>query len=307
MVLRFLWLFVRLEVLEVVVPIESRGGVILGVAIGLPLLVALVRILLLHESLSSLKRFSSNVLGSLWEELTKGGQVALADAHKDDIWQLAHLLVLLGVVAQGSENDVGLQVEEDLVVTEVTEFRKIEDWLFILAFFAALISIELNNTLSDEEKLLNITLVADDSLSWSIDSAVHVNDELVGETSLALIEEMVERLLEFLEDSGVLNQVGLHLWCDLLIELEFFNDQVEIVHEGLLDILSDIVVESWLDVEWLVGFLNLLDPHIKLVQLLLDQIIEIIRCVENTINRTHKEREESETKELKNDGEDVLG
>ena len=140
LVLRFLWLFIRLEVLEVVITIESRGSVILSVAVGL-LLLALMSILLLHESLSSLKRFSSNVLGSLWEELTKCGQVALADAHENDVWQLAHLLVLLSVVAKSFEDDVRLQVEEDLVVTEVTEFWKIQDWLSILAIFTALIGI----------------------------------------------------------------------------------------------------------------------------------------------------------------------
>jgi hypothetical protein len=119
--------------------------------------------------------------------------------------------------------------------------------------------------LSDEEELLNIALVADDSLTGGIDSAVHVDNELVGETSLALIEKVVERLFEFLEHSSILNQVSLHLWRDLLIELEFFNDQVEIIHESLFDVLSDIVVESWLDVERLVGLFNLLDPHVKLI------------------------------------------
>ena len=130
--------------------------------------------------------------------------------------------------------------------------------------------------MSDEVHFLNVALVGDDSLSWSVDSAVHVDDELVGKTSLTLIEEVVEGFLEFLEHSGVLDQVGLHLWGDLLVELEFFNNQVEIVHEGLFDVLPDIIVESWLDVEGLVGLFDLLDPHIKLVQFLLNQIIEVI-------------------------------
>jgi hypothetical protein len=44
----------------------------------------------------------------------------------------------------------------------------------------------------------------------------------------------------------------LHLWGDLLIELELFNNQVEIIEESLFDVLSDIVVQSWLNMEWLV-------------------------------------------------------
>ena len=130
--------------------------------------------------------------------------------------------------------------------------------------------------MSDEEELLDVALVADDSLAGSIDSAVHVDNELVGEASLALIEKVVEGLFEFLEHSGILNQVSLHLWRDLLIELEFFNDQVEIIHEGLFDVLSDVVVKSWLDMEWLVGLFNLLDPHVELIQFLLNQVIEVI-------------------------------
>jgi len=106
--------------------------------------------------------------------------------------------------------------------------------------------------LSDEIHFFNIASVTDDSLAWSIDSAVHTNDKLIGETSFTLLKEMIERFLEFLEDTSVLNQVSLHLWGDLLIELELFDDQVEIIKESLFDVLSDIVVQSWLDMEWLV-------------------------------------------------------
>jgi len=275
LILRFFWLLIDLEVFEVIVSVEGRFGVINGVALGL-LLLTLLSVLLLHEPLSSLKRFSFDVLGSLWEELAQVHQVVLADAHENDVGQLAHLLVLLGIVAQGSENNVRLQVVENLIVTEITELWQVKNGLFVLAIFAALVGVKFHNTLSDEEELLDVALVADDSLAGSIDSAVHVDNELVGEASLALIEKVVEGLFEFLEHSGILNQVSLHLWRDLLIELEFFNDQVEIIHEGLFDVLSDVVVKSWLDMEWLVGLFNLLDPHVELIQFLLDQVIEVI-------------------------------
>jgi hypothetical protein len=53
---------------------------------------------------------------------------------------------------------------------------------------------------------------------------------------------MVEGAFKLLEYSRVLDQIGLHLGGNLLIELELLDDQVEIVKEGLLDVLSDIVV-----------------------------------------------------------------
>lgn len=85
----------------------------------------------------------------------------------------------------------------------------------------------------------------------------------------------------------------MHLWGNLLIENEFLNDKVEVIHEGLLNILSDIVIESRLNVEWLVRFLNLLDPHVERVKFVFDQVIEVVGGVEDTINGSHKEREES--------------
>ena len=95
---------------------------------------------------------------------------------------------------------------------------------------------------------------------------------------------MVERSFEFFEDSSVLDEVSLHLWCDLVIEWELFNDEIEIVKEGLLDVDSDVVVQGWLNVEWLVRLLDLLDPHVESVKLLFDQVVEVVRVVEDTVD-----------------------
>jgi len=122
---------------------------------------------------------------------------------------------------------------------------------------------DFNETLSNKVHLLDVALVGDYHFAGSVDSAVHCDDEFIREASLAFFEEVVERSFEFFENSGVLNKVSLHLWGDLLIKLEFFDDKIEIVQESLLNILSDIVVECWLDVEWLVRLLDLLDPHVK--------------------------------------------
>ena len=133
-------------------------------------------------------------------------KLALRDAHEDDVWQWlgSAILFVLVCVSKGSKNDVGLQVIEDLVVTEVREFGEIQDWL-LLGFFIILVVVDFNETLSNEVHLLDITLVADNSLSWSVDSAVHSNNELVSETSFTLLKEMVERSLELLEHSSILD------------------------------------------------------------------------------------------------------
>ena len=91
-----------------------------------------------------------------------------------------------------------------------------------------------------------------------------------------------------------------------MVELELLNNQVEIVKEGLLDVLSDIIIQSWLDVEWLVRLFNFLDPHVEGVKFLLDKVIKVVGGIEDSINRTHEEREECKSHELKSDRENVF-
>ena len=148
-----------------------------------------------------------------------------------------------------------------MVVTEVRELGEVQDWLFLLDFIVVII-VDLHDTLSDEVHFLHIALVADDGLTRGVKPTEHVDDQLVGEASLALVEEMVERFLELLENSRVLDKLRLHLRGDLLIENELLDNEVEIVHEGLLNILTDVIVQSWLNMEWLVRLFNLLNPHV---------------------------------------------
>ena len=56
----------------------------------------------------------------------------------------------------------------------------------------------------------------------------------------------------------------------------------------------------------LVRFLDLFNPHIELVQLFVDQVLEVIWGVEDAINTTHKEGEEDESDELESDREKEL-
>ena len=61
-----------------------------------------------HETESSLKGSSLDVLGGLREQVTKLLELGLGDAHEDDVWHWlggAVLLVLIGV-GKGSEYDV---------------------------------------------------------------------------------------------------------------------------------------------------------------------------------------------------------
>lgn len=149
-----------------------------------------------------------------------------------------------------------------MVVSEVREFRQIKDWLLFLDLVILVIE-DFNQALSDEIHLLHITLVGNNDFTWSIDSAVHGDDQFVGEASLAFFEKVVERSFELFEHPGVLNEVSLHLRSDLLVELELFDDKVEIVQESLLNVLSNVVVKGWLNMERLVGLLDLLDPHVQ--------------------------------------------
>ena len=203
--------------------------------------------------MSSFERSSLDVVGSLWEELAQLLQDILGDTHENDIrhWLKVTVLLVLWGMSQGLEQDVGLEVVQDLVVAEVRVLWKVEDG-FLLFDFVILVVVDLNESLSDEVHLLDVGFVGDDGLARCVDTAVHADDELVGESSLALLEEMVEGSFKLLEDSGVLNKISLHLWGDLLIELEFLDDEVEIVEESLLDVLSDVVVERRLNMEGLV-------------------------------------------------------
>jgi len=74
---------------------------------------------------------------------------------------------------------------------------------------------------------------------------------------------MVEWLFEISENSSILDKLSLHFWSNLLEERELLNNKIEIIEESLFDIFSDIIVESWLNMEWFIWFFYLLNPHIE--------------------------------------------
>ena len=117
---------------------------------------------------------------------------------------------------------------------------------------------------------------------------------------------MVERSLELFEHSSVLDQVCLHLWCNLLVKLELFDNEVEVIKESLLNVFSNIIIKGRLDMERFVRLLNLLDPHVERVKLLFDKGLKRVGCIEDTVDGPHQEGEEGEADELKGDREDVF-
>jgi hypothetical protein len=159
-----------------------------------------VGVLLSHESLSSLEGLSLNVVGSLREKVAEVIQFVLVDTHEDDVGKTLHWLlggfllaafVGVWIVLKGLDDNIGLQLLEDLVVSEVRELWQVEDWLLLLDLIVVIV-VDLYDSLSDEIHLLDVTLVTNDGLSRGIESTEHVDDELVGETSLAFVEEVVE-------------------------------------------------------------------------------------------------------------------
>lgn len=78
-----------------------------------------------------------------------------------------------------------------MVVTEVGELWKVENWLLFLNFIIFVVE-NFNEALSDKVHLLDIALVRNDNFARGIDSAVHCDDELISKASLAFFEEVVE-------------------------------------------------------------------------------------------------------------------
>ena len=270
---------------------------------------------LLHEPDSPLPGSLLDVFCRLWEQVAKLLDLLLLHTHEQDVGKLLLMFVVVQGLLVSLVNQVGFEVEEDLEVAEVGVLGEVQDrFLFVNSsllvvtnfIVISLIVVHVDQSLSDEEHLLDVGLVADHDLAWDVDPAEHVDDQVVGEASLALLEEVVEGLLEVSEGPSALDEFSLHLGSDLLVELELLDDQVEIVQEGLLDVLSDVVVKGWLDVVWLVRLLDFLNPHVKGVELLLDKVIEVVLGVEDAVDGAHQEGEEGQTQELQDDGEDVL-
>ena len=136
---------------------------------------------------------------------------------------IIYLLFILWAVEKCFEYDVWFQVVKDLIVTEIAVLGQVEDGSFLLDLII-LIVVHFNQSLPDKVHFLYIALVADHTFAWGWDSAVHLDNEFVREATLTFLEKMVEGSLEFFKYTSVLDEICLHFWSNLLIELEFFNN-----------------------------------------------------------------------------------
>lgn len=188
----------------------------------------------------------------MWEQLAELHELGLFDAHEDGLLRDDTLLVdvfpILLLEAQSLDGDIGFKVLQDLVVAEVAVGWKVEHRQILYQLIVFIVE-HLHNALSDEVQVLHCRLIGDDGLAMGEQSAEHLDDQLVGEASLALVEEVLEMLFEVIESLGQFDELRLHLWGDLLVEVELFNDQIEVVLVGLLNVLSDVIVELWLQME----------------------------------------------------------
>lgn len=94
-----------------------------------------------------------------------------------------------------------------------------------------------------------------------IDAREHVDNQFVNKSSLTVFEEMPIGQLEILKDG--IHYLCLHLRRDLLIEIEFFDYQVEIIKESIMHVGFNVAVEIWRDVVRFVRSFNFLDPNVK--------------------------------------------
>ena len=81
-------------------------------------------------------------------------------------------------------------------------FWQVEDRFFFEHFIIFIIE-DFDQPLPYKIQLLNITFITDDSLAWSINSTIEINDELIDESSLTFFKEMFELSFELVEDFSV--------------------------------------------------------------------------------------------------------
>ena len=107
--------------------------------------------------MSSFQRSSLNVVSSLREKVAQLDEDFPADAHEDDVW---HALIRLHSpvfwrLGQSLEDNVGLKVVQDLVVTKVRVLRQIQYGFFLsCSQFVVFVVVNLNQALSDRPGLV---------------------------------------------------------------------------------------------------------------------------------------------------------
>lgn len=91
------------------------------------------------------------------------------------------------------DHKIGSEVKHKLVFTEEGELWELEEWR------NTLLIIEHSRTFRYEIHLIKFLTMRDDGLTGLIDTAIHVNDQLMLETDVGVQEEVVELVLESFE------------------------------------------------------------------------------------------------------------
>jgi hypothetical protein len=180
---------------------------------------------------------------------------------EEDLTGHTHESGLLSILCR-FENDVGLQIVYDLIIAkdrELWQEHKICDLELI---------IHGNCTFLDEVELAELLSIRDYSGIRLVYPSKHVYDKFINETTLAVLKEVPELCLEILENCTY--DLCLHFWWDLLVEIEFFNNQIEIVQEGIMNELFNVTIQIRRDIVGLVGPFYFLDPNVEHAELFID-------------------------------------
>lgn len=150
------------------------------------------------------------------------------------------------------------------------ESFSIFSFCLIECFVIFFIVIYFKVSLFDEVHFFYIAFVSNYSHIVHIKSTEHINNKIIRESSFAFIKEVTKCLLKIFESSGALDKFSLHFWCDLLIELKFFYDEIKVIHKGIFNVFSNVIVKIWLNVDFTVRLLQLFNPDIKRVEFFLN-------------------------------------
>lgn len=140
-----------------------------------------------------------------------------------------------------------------MVVTENGVAGHQNGWLVVLVLPLNLQVgvVNAKSSFHNEDHLVHLVVGADEAgaagLGHLHSARVEIDDGLVDETSIARVEEVAEVLLEVFENQ--IDDLGLLLWRELLVEVEFFDNEVVIILKSLLNGLADRQVEVARDVE----------------------------------------------------------
>jgi len=91
------------------------------------------------------------------------------------------------------DHKIGSEVEHKLVFTKERELWELKEWC------DTLLIIEYGGTFRYEIHLIKFLTMGDDSLSGLIDTAIHVDDQLMLETDVSVQEEVIKLVLEGFE------------------------------------------------------------------------------------------------------------